>query len=57
MAKMAEVKLIALRAQMNPHFIFNCINTSQNFIMNSEHYVDISFRQNHKVGKDFATGC
>lgn len=35
-AKMAEVKLIALKAQMNPHFIFNCINTTQNFVLNSD---------------------
>jgi tetratricopeptide (TPR) repeat protein len=34
--KLAEVKLIALRAQMNPHFVFNCINTAQSFILNEE---------------------
>lgn len=35
-ARISEVRMMALRAQMNPHFIFNCINTAQNFIMNSE---------------------
>lgn len=35
-AKIASTKLIALRAQMNPHFIFNCLNTTQNFIMASK---------------------
>ncbi len=35
-AKIASTRLIALRAQMNPHFIFNCLNTTQNFIMASQ---------------------
>ncbi len=35
-AGLAEIKLVALRAQMNPHFIFNCINTAQNFVLNAE---------------------
>lgn len=35
-AKIAEAKMFALRAQMNPHFIFNCINTAQNFVMNNQ---------------------
>ncbi len=30
--KIAELKLNALRAQMNPHFIFNSLNSIQNFI-------------------------
>lgn len=34
--KIAEAKMFALRAQMNPHFIFNCINTAQNFVMNNQ---------------------
>jgi hypothetical protein len=34
--KIAEAKMFALRAQMNPHFIFNCINTAQHFIMNNQ---------------------
>lgn len=35
-AKISEIRMMALRAQMNPHFIFNCINTTQNFVLNSE---------------------
>ncbi len=34
--KLVDLKMTALRAQMNPHFIFNCINTAQHFIMTSE---------------------
>lgn len=30
--KIAEARMFALRAQMNPHFIFNCINTAQHFV-------------------------
>ncbi len=30
----AEMKLMALQSQMNPHFIFNCINTAQSFMLN-----------------------
>lgn len=35
-AKIAETKMFALKAQMNPHFIFNCINTAQNFVVNNQ---------------------
>ncbi|MES2566490.1 MAG: two-component regulator propeller domain-containing protein [Bacteroidota bacterium] len=31
--KIAESELKALRAQMNPHFIFNAINSIQNFVL------------------------
>lgn len=34
--KIAETKMLALRAQMNPHFIFNCINTAQGFVINND---------------------
>lgn len=34
--KIAEAKMFALRAQMNPHFIFNCINTAQSFVMQNQ---------------------
>lgn len=34
--KIAETEMIALRAQMNPHFIFNCLNSIDNLIQNNE---------------------
>ncbi len=30
--QLSDLKMKALRAQMNPHFIFNCLNTIQGFI-------------------------
>ncbi|MFY8019633.1 MAG: tetratricopeptide repeat-containing sensor histidine kinase [Bacteroidia bacterium] len=35
-AKIAEAKMFALKAQMSPHFVFNCINTAQNFVLNNK---------------------
>ncbi|CAN5392218.1 hypothetical protein BH09BAC5_BH09BAC5_24720 [soil metagenome] len=37
--RIAELRLSALRAQMNPHFIFNAINSIQHFVLqnDSEH--------------------
>lgn len=34
--KMTEMEMTALRAQMNPHFIFNSLNSIENFIMQNE---------------------
>ena len=34
--KIAALEMTALRSQMNPHFIFNCLNSIQNFINKSD---------------------
>jgi LytS/YehU family sensor histidine kinase len=34
--QMSEMEMTALRAQMNPHFIFNSLNSIENFIMQNE---------------------
>ena len=34
--RLAEEKLTALRSQMNPHFIFNCLNSIQQFILTGD---------------------
>ncbi len=34
--KLAEIELRALRAQLNPHFIFNCLGTVQNLILKNK---------------------
>ena len=31
-----DLERSALQAQMNPHFIFNCLNSIQNFIMEND---------------------
>ncbi len=34
-AKMAQIELKALRSQMNPHFIFNSLNSISNYLVNN----------------------
>lgn len=36
--KMAETEMAALKAQMNPHFMFNCINSIDSFIQSNDKY-------------------
>lgn len=36
--KVAETEMMALRAQMNPHFIFNCINSIDALIQSNDKY-------------------
>jgi two-component sensor histidine kinase len=33
--RLNELEQLALRSQMNPHFIFNCLNSIQNFLLHS----------------------
>ncbi|HEY1217070.1 MAG TPA: histidine kinase, partial [Bryobacteraceae bacterium] len=37
--KIAETEMQALRAQMNPHFLFNSLNSIENFIMKNEKWL------------------
>ncbi len=44
--QLAEVQLTALSAQMNPHFIFNCMNSIQKYILKNEKEKALIFLQN-----------
>ena len=44
--QLAEVQLTALSAQMNPHFIFNCMNSIQKYVLKNEKTKALKFLQN-----------
>lgn len=44
--QLVEVQLIALNAQMNPHFIFNCMNSIQKYTLKNERAKALEFLQN-----------
>lgn len=44
--QMAEVQLTALNAQMSPHFIFNCMNSIQKYVLKNEKDKALGFLQN-----------
>jgi hypothetical protein len=41
--QIADLERSALQAQMNPHFIFNCLNSIQNFILTNEKKQAVEF--------------
>ena len=43
--RLAEVRISALRAQMNPHFIFNCMNTVEGFVLENKKWEASAFLQ------------
>ena len=43
--RLAEVRISALRAQMNPHFIFNCLNTIEGFVLENKKWEASFFLQ------------
>ncbi|MFZ1528935.1 MAG: histidine kinase [Ferruginibacter sp.] len=43
--QIAEVQMAALSAQMNPHFIFNCMNSIQKYVLRNEKEKAITFLQ------------
>ena len=47
--RVAEVRLMALRAQMNPHFIFNCLNAIDNYILKND--VEVASRYLNKFAR------
>jgi hypothetical protein len=47
--QMAELEMEALRAQMNPHFIFNALNSVKHFILSNDKFLAAEYLSNFSL--------